>query len=56
MVYLLIVFWQLAVKRSGEGSVSFTETFSLLDFEFSVPNNHDIDGVAGHFAQFLNLV
>ena len=39
-------------KAGGVGGrVSFINTFTQLDIEFSVPNNLDIDFFAWHFAQ-----
>lgn len=36
----------------GEGRMSFVDTLTQLNAEFSVPNNLDIDFVAWHFVQY----
>jgi len=56
LVYLLVLCWRPNVKSRRKGRVSFTDTFTYPDFRFLVPNNLDIDCVAGHFPQLLNLV
>jgi len=43
-------------QKQEEEMVSCTDTSAKLDFEFSVQNNLDIDGITGPFSQLLNLV
>jgi len=45
LAYLLVVCWRPAVNCREEGRVSFTETFTYLDF--NVPNNLEIDVLLG---------
>jgi len=59
LAYLLVVCCQPAVKSGGGGGGWGKDVFYLHlhlgTLEFSVPNNVDIDCVAGHFAQLLNI-
>ena len=52
--YLLVVYCGHLSKAGGPaGGLSFTDTSSWGDLEFHVPNNLDIDCVAGHYVQLL---